>query len=77
MTIDPTTFELPEEDVALIEGEHGPLDVAALCRTAVHEYVQMLRREKFMELAGAVEWVGADDDREPAGDGSEAVRAAA
>ena len=50
-----------EEDVALIEGEHGPLGLAALCRTAVHEYAQMLRREKFMELAGTVEWAGGAD----------------
>ena len=58
--------------MALIEGEHGPLDVPALCRTAVHEYAQMLRREKFMELAGAVEWVGPDDlghaERDPSAD---------
>ena len=80
MTTDPTPFELPAEDVALIEGEHGPLDVSALCRTAVHEYAQMLRREKFMELAGAVEWVGPDDperaDRDPAA-GLDGVKAAA
>ena len=62
-----TKVELADDDVTLIEEEHGPLELKELCKLAVFEYAQQLRRRKLFDLAGRIRFYHQDD----AGDESE------
>ena len=59
---------LSADDLALIEAEHGVLDVGALLKLTVHEYANMLGRRRLFSLKGRIRWVGYDVD--PAEDDS-------